>query len=55
MSNPVSYSVPCKVATIGSVGGCDVPNPKGEIAVSIISTPASIAFKYVISVIPLVK
>ena len=43
-SSPVSYSVPCNAATIDSVGACDVPSAKGDIAVSITSTPDSIPF-----------
>ena len=43
-SSPVSYSVPFNAATIDSVGACDVPSAKGDIAVSITSTPDSIPF-----------
>ena len=50
----VSYLEPCKVLTSDSVGGCEVPLPKGEIAVSTISTPASIAFKVLIPASPAV-
>ena len=53
-SNPVSYFEPCKVLTSDSVGGCEVPPPKGEIAVSTISTPASIAFNVLIPANPAV-
>ena len=49
---PVSYSVPARVATSDSVGGCEVPIAIGEIAVSTISTPASIAFRRVIEASP---
>ena len=35
--NFVSYFEPCNVLTSDSVGGCDVPPPNGEIAVSTIS------------------
>jgi len=46
-SRPVSRSVPWNVATIDSVGGCDVPPAMEEIAVSTTSTPASAAFSRV--------
>ena len=39
-SRPVSNSVPCNDATILSVGGWEVPQANGDIAVSKISTPA---------------
>ncbi len=42
--DPVSYGVPLKVSTITSVAGWDVPRANGDIAVSMISTPASTAF-----------
>ena len=42
-SRPVSYSVPCRAATIDSVGAWEVPSASGDIAVSMMSTPASIA------------
>ena len=40
-SKPVSYSVPLRAATIDSVGAWEVPSASGDIAVSIISAPAS--------------
>ena len=42
-SKPVSLSVPWKALTILSVAGWEVPPDKGDIAVSIISAPASTA------------
>jgi carboxybiotin decarboxylase len=51
-SRPVSYSVPLNASTITSVAGCDVPIENGDIAVSIISAPASTAFIYVIEATP---
>ena len=51
-SKPVSYSVPLNVSTITSVAGCDVPIENGDIAVSIISAPASTALRYVIEATP---
>ena len=53
-SNPESQGVPSKATTIGSTAGCEDRSAKGASAVSIMSTPASIAFKYVIDAIPLV-
>ena len=53
MSMPVSYSVPCSVATSDSVQGCAVPFAIDESAQSTISAPASIALRYVISPVPL--
>ena len=48
----MSYSVPARAATSDSVGGWLVPIARGEIAVSTISTPASIAFSTVIEARP---
>ena len=36
--------VPWRAATMDSVGACEVPSASGDIAVSIISTPASMPF-----------
>ena len=41
-----------KVSTITSVAGWEVPSANGEIAVSMISTPASTAFMYVMEATP---
>ena len=46
-SRPVSYGVPSRAATIVSVQGWDVSRANGESAQSTVSTPASIAFMYV--------
>ena len=54
MSRPQSYGVPWKVLTIGSVAGWDVPSAIGEIAQSTTSTPASMAFRYVMEAVPAV-
>ena len=40
-SRPVSYSVPLRAATMDSVGAWEVPSARGDMAVSIISAPAS--------------
>ena len=51
-SRPVSYLVPARVATSGSVAGWLVPLPRGESAVSTMSTPASIALSSTMSPVP---
>ena len=54
MSMPVSYGVPFKVATKGSVAGFDVPFPSGERAQSTMSAPACIAIRFIMSPVPVV-
>jgi len=51
---PVSRDVPLRAATIGSMAGIDVLSANGARHVSTTSTPASIAFKYVMDAMPLV-
>ena len=54
-SRPVSYSLPLSAATIDSVPGWLVPQAKLEIAVSIWSAPASMAFSWHIEPRPAVS
>jgi len=46
--------VPWRAATIGSMAGWEERKAKGASAVSIISTPASMALRQVMEAIPLV-
>ena len=51
----MSRSVPASEATTDSVGGCEVPSANGDMAVSRMSTPASIAAWYDMDAIPEVE
>jgi len=53
-SSPLSRSVPCRMATIDSVGACDVPPAMEEMAVSTMSAPASADLSSVAMAKPLV-
>ena len=44
--------MPIRAVTTISVAGCELPKAIGTVAVSITSTPASIAFRYVIGASP---
>ncbi len=44
-SSSESYGVPMSAVTTISVAGCELPKASGTVAVSITSTPASIAFR----------
>ena len=55
ISRPGFLSISENVKESDSVGGWLVPPLNGDIAVSIISTPASTAFIYIISAIPPVQ
>ena len=44
-SSPLSYGVPVSAETTISVAGCELPKASGTVAVSMTSTPASIALR----------
>ena len=54
ISRPVSRLVPCRVATMDSVAGWEVPFAKGDKAQSTMSTPAWAAIRLVMSPVPVV-